>query len=285
MTFINKKEYRVWGIKRSGNHAIINWIFSQLQGKVVFLNNCYPVGTKKLNIYEGVGRIDCKGINYWDFKNKTFFWEKDPFINKSIVTYSKKDTRFNREKFKQLNKEAIIVNFEDRNIELTKNLFDSSHDILVGSSEKIFSIIILRDPFNLLASIYKKWGEKAFSSSAILWKEYAKIFIEYQQNNNDYLCPISYNQWVTDVTYREKIAAKLQITFTDEGKSEVTNFGGGSSFEGLSSAQQAENMDVLNRWQQFQDDEIFNSVFKDSELVGLSKDIFGFIPNTNILVN
>ncbi|MGB5594791.1 MAG: hypothetical protein WBM62_12250, partial [Crocosphaera sp.] len=141
----NNQEIRVFGLKRSGNHAIINWLFQQITGKVVFLNNCYPAG-KKLNLYTGKGRIDCKGINYWDFKHRRFFFEKNPFAGKEIISYSKKDERLQSEKLKSTLKSAVIISFENKDINQMSTLLDQNHDELVGKSQKIFSIIILRDP-------------------------------------------------------------------------------------------------------------------------------------------
>ncbi|MGD1805710.1 hypothetical protein ACP6PL_09770 [Dapis sp. BLCC M126] len=39
LEIVNQKEIRVAGMKRTGNHAIINWVKSQHTGEVGFLNN------------------------------------------------------------------------------------------------------------------------------------------------------------------------------------------------------------------------------------------------------
>ena len=36
---VNQKEIRVAGMRRTGNHTIINWVKSQHAGKVEFINN------------------------------------------------------------------------------------------------------------------------------------------------------------------------------------------------------------------------------------------------------
>jgi len=285
MEYKNKKEYRVFGIKRSGNHAIINWIFTQSFPPVVFLNNCYPIGSKTLSIYEGIGRIDCKGINYWDYKQKILPWETNPFNNEYKITYSKKDSRFKFDKLKNCEDKIIITSFEDRNIDNINLLFDYNHDLLVGSSEKIFNLIILRDPFNLLASIHKKWMDKDLYLYANLWKEYARKYIEYRESNQTNLININYNRWVVEQNYRESLAKKLDITFTDEGKCKVTNFGGGSSFDGISSNKNAEEMGIFERWKQFMNDPAFCDLFKDEELIDLSQTIFGNVPETSQLIS
>lgn len=278
-TIINNKEIRVFGIKRSGNHAIINWIFSQIPGQVVFANHCYLAG-KEIRIYKGTGRIDCKGINYWDFKKKYFFFERNPFFNKEIVTYSKNDQRFNGQKLKQHPKEAIIVSFEEKDIENFSDLMDRYHEQWVGKSQEVFSIVILRDPFNVLASIYQKWGKENLKNIAVLWEKYAQVYLSYQKSADRYRLGINYNQWLTDVNYRQAITERLQIPFDDLKKELVANFAGGSSFDGLSYQQEGQKMDVLNRWQTFREDPEYYSLFNNPQLLKLSEEIFGIIPGT-----
>jgi len=41
-SFVNKKELLVVAMKRSGHHAIINWILQNTQGKTCFLNDIPP---------------------------------------------------------------------------------------------------------------------------------------------------------------------------------------------------------------------------------------------------
>jgi hypothetical protein len=276
---INNQEIRVFGIKRSGNHAIINWLFYQIPGQVVFANHCY-LSKQELRIYKGTGRIDCKGINYWDFKRKYFFFERNPFFNQEIVTYSKNDKRFNSQKLKQHPKDALIISFEDKDIAQFSQLLEQFSEQWVGKSQEIFSIVILRDPFNLLASIYKKWGQENLKTVASLWEEYAQTYLSYQENPDGHYLGINYNQWLTDVNYRQAITERLQIPFDDSKKDMVANFAGGSSFDGLSYQQDGQKMNVLNRWQTFQEDSEYYNLFKNPQLLKLSEEIFGIIPGT-----
>lgn len=277
MGVINNKEIRVFGLKRSGNHAIINWLFYQIPGVAIFLNNCYPAG-QKLNLYQGKGQIVGKGINYWDFKRKIFF-EKNPFANQTTVSYSKEDRRLNHKKLRELPKNALIISFENRNINQISALLDKKHNELVGNSNEVFSVIILRDPFNLFASVYKKWGEKSLIQSADLWKEYAQAFMEYESKKSRYFLGINYNNWVTQLSYRQSIVEKIQIPFDDSAKNVVANFAGGSSFDEMSYESDAHQMSVFNRWQVFEHDEKFRRLF-EPEIIELTEQIFGRIPGT-----
>jgi len=286
MDFINQKEYRIFGIKRSGNHAIINWIFSQIQGKSVFLNNCYLEGNKKLKLYDGVGRIECRGINYWDFKKKLIFWERLPDFevdDPDIIIYSKNDKRFKSEKLKLSVKNGLIISFENRDIDTLSYYLNKDHDQLVGKSQDIFSLIILRDPFNLFASNYKKWGKQSIENITDLWKNFAKKYIEYQNSNDPNFIGVNYNKWFKDKNYRQEIVELLKLNFTDENINQVREFGDGSSFDGYSPEIKASDLDVLNRWQSFENDPLYRALFLDGEIFDLSEQIFGYIPQTEKL--
>ena len=42
MEIINKVEFRIVSLARSGHHGIINWIIGQCPGKVCYLNGAKP---------------------------------------------------------------------------------------------------------------------------------------------------------------------------------------------------------------------------------------------------
>jgi hypothetical protein len=284
MNVVNQKEIRIFGIKRSGNHAIINWLLNQIPGKVVFLNNCYPAG-KKLNIYDGIGTINCKGVNYWDFKRKFIFFERNPFQEQTIISYSREDKRFNQQKLKKHPKDCVIISFENKDIHQMTTMLNNDHDNLVGSSGDIFSCVIIRDPFNLFASSYKKWGKEYLTQIIPMWKQYANLFIQSQQIPVQKFEFIVYNQWFIDKNYRKTIAEKLEIKFEDTEIDSIANFGGGSSFDGISNNVKAQELKVLTRWQIFQDDEYFRSLFQDTEIIDLSSKIFGVTPEIQDFIN
>ena len=107
-----------------------------------------------------MGTIQCQGIDYWDFKRKLIFFERNPFKGQSTIAYSREDKRFDHQKLKNHPKDTLIISFEGKDINQMNTMIDNDHDNLVGASAKIYCIIILRDPFNLFTSIYKKWGKE-----------------------------------------------------------------------------------------------------------------------------
>ena len=78
------------------------------------------------------------------------------------------------------------------------------------------------------------------------YKNRARFFLKNYLKHNK-IC-INYNQWFFDIEYRQKIAKKLQMEFSDAGIDIVLGLGGGSSFDGKQFDGQATSMNVLNRY-------------------------------------
>ncbi len=74
------------------------------------------------------------------------------------------------------------------------------------------------------------------------------------------------------------------MDFRDTGFNVVKNYGGGSSFNGTEFNNKVIKMDVLNRWQEFIDDEEYRKMFSN-EIMEYSQKIFGHIEGTEDLIN
>jgi hypothetical protein len=116
-----------------------------------------------------------------------------------------------------------------------------------------------------------------------MWIEYAKEFLEetsYLSNNK---VVINYNLWFSDISYRQKISAALNLEFSDAGLNYVSSYGGGSSFEQQNFTGNAQQMDVTNRWKLFLDNDEFLKLIKNDELLHYSEKIFGKLPDTELI--
>ncbi len=249
---VNKKEIRVVGLRRTGNHGIINWIKSQNSGEVWHLNNILV----KQNPYR---------VNYHHFPEER--WRREALGNFSL-------------------KECLIYSYEDWSLEqIADPHFEKKHDLYFGKSETRYDILILRDPFNLLASRFKRNYmnvKENHQTVEQLWIAYAKEFLGQTQHLKYNKICINYNQWFLDVEYRKQISEKLGLQFSDEGFSKVKG-GGGSSFDSRNYDGQAYKMDVQNRWKVFADDENYLKLLKNEEILEYSKRIFDHISETEIL--
>lgn len=270
-TIVNQKEIRVVGLKRSGNHAIINWIAKQQEGHIKHLNNLMP------------GRNPYR-----------FLYEHYPKLNLA---------REVRGQFSQ--KDCLIYSYENCQLyEVVDREFEWKHDIYLGKSQERYDVLILRDPFNMLASelhrqakqskgqgeiinyYFKGKGKNKIQNVDIieLWISYAKEYLRETQYLNQNKVTINYNLWATNVDYRKEIAEQLKLTFSDRGIQEVRRYGGGSSFEGLERDGQATTMDVLNRWKTLADDPDYRRLMDNPAAFEYSERIFGHIPGTECLL-
>ena len=262
---INNIEIRIVGLRRSGNHAIINWLASHYNRKICFLNDVKPITNPFLT-----------------FKKNTIIFNKDFY--KEFNIDKEKCGKFSKKK-------CLMYSYEDESL---KNIFHKNfkknHDKFVGKSKKIYNIIILRDPFNMFASRFalnyhsrKKNFLKEFKIRE-LWKSYAREYL----GETDYLgknkITINYNLWFSNNNYRRSIENKLGLKPNDEKIREILNFGNGSSFDGMKFNGDANKMKVLERWKILANDEIYKFILKDKQLIKYSNKIFGKIPETENII-
>jgi hypothetical protein len=146
-------------------------------------------------------------------------------------------------------------------------------DTYAGPSDRVCNVLVLRDPYNCLASHIKLFGHSMTLEKISIWKQHA---LEYS-GRTAYLpsdtIKISYNSWFTDLIYRESLSAALGLDFSDRGLAVEGNSPPfRTKFE--SAVTDARKMAVLDRWKTFADDPKYVRLF-DEELHGLAGEIFG----------
>ncbi len=146
-----------------------------------------------------------------------------------------------------------------------------------GNSRESDSLIILRDPYNTFASWFQKnW--RVTPEIIKLWKSYAYEFMGITNHLKSPKISVSFNQWFSDRSYRQRLADSLGLRFTDRNLNSVSFHGSGSSFDEQSLNEKAQEMKILNRFHNYLGDAKFLQIFEnDPELDKLSKDIFGSI--------
>ena len=193
-TIENIKTYNFYGLRRSGNHAILEWLIQNIGGP------------ENRNIIKHRRIIQCGRAVYINEAN-TYASHKDIEL----------DVTFCQSAF-----ENTIIAYED----VPTNYYLSN----TSNSQKI---VILRDIFNLFSSRYKyknkhpeeiarymtsmRIDEKAIE----VWKEHA---------NSDALI-ILFEKWIESKEYRDSICKRLGIPNHDITDT-MTEFGEGSSFTG-----------------------------------------------------
>ena len=269
----NKNELRVLGLQRSGNHAITNWICPQCPGRVVYLNDVKP-GKSVFLAYNGILG------NNGDVKYVLF--NLQPSVTIGDFTFNIEEER----KGNLTGKDFLILSFEDRYpAKLLSEYMEENRRNHIGDSLKKYDILILRDAFNFFASRCAEWniwsGIKDKRQLVELWKVYAREYLGETGCLTNNKVVISFNDWFLKKEYRQMLADRLNLPFSDEGLNNM--IGGGSSFDGLKFENNPQQMKVTERWKQLVDDDFYRDIFQDKELVELSNRIFGEIPGTEVL--
>jgi|18_taG_2_1085343.scaffolds.fasta_scaffold57896_1 hypothetical protein len=225
------KIIRVWAIRRSGHHAVINWIKGCLEQE------------------NSVGLVNAL---FMPFHKKTFDGYQEIIKNKpDYLIYNIEDESFN--KMRDGRDTRLVDKLNEYN--LPKKV---DHEIYV-----------MRDPFNCFASrlvaskvrptVTKKLG--AVSERVInLYLEYFAKFQEKESTNEVF---IDFNRWFSNRGYRVKLSKRFNVPFTDEGLGVVSTWGGGSSFDHYKYRKggQGMKMDVLNRWKKLKGNKKYMSIF------------------------
>jgi len=266
---INDHELRVFGLQRSGIHAVINWIIQQSSGPTVFLNDIKSVtGNPFLETDDA----------------HSFAWEASP--RRFDLTLERSGHH--------ASKKYLLLGYEDTDLRYLPIDFDRTIHQGVGESRKILNLLIIRDPYNLFASrmgflnTANRYPMRQFPERAVeLWKVHAREALGATSALEPRRVVILYNRWFSDQAYRQELAAELGLEFTDRGidsvpgvdlpKVEFARFGCGSSFDNQRFHGQAQAMDVNARWKRYRHDRFYRSLFDDGEIRELSKQLFGNI--------
>lgn len=233
MPSVNRTEVRALAMRRSGHHAVIHWILRQVRGLGLFLNDCRLDGQGNV-----VGNRFSRSVNPAG--------EEDP-------------------------NDLYLCNFEDLGVEELAALFRQVRSR--GRSLRVLHLLVVRDPFNWVASRLK--AEPGLPLEGLLerWKGHVRECLGRTRILPD-LVPVDFSRWVADAGYRAGLAAALGLDFDDRGYREV-ELPGLSSFD--TGRVVEDNSVVLERWRDFRDDEAYLAAL-DAEVIELAEAFFGFNP-------
>jgi hypothetical protein len=282
----NEYEIRVFGVKHSGQHAIINWIATLFDEPVYFFNNCGwgfdPYRTKRT-----------RGIRV------------GTTIENIFVSLPKfRDTEEEElDKIKRIPKKCLMYSYENVYIDrVYRRKKPATPEGIVGISRKTFDVVMLRDIFNLAATTLKYTGRMFLGRdragddeylSQFDYKNYLRIdtfktmfdlvaheFLDKSNHLREPKVCISFNDWFISKGYRECIASKFGLLNNEISVNIVAGVGNrGSRFDDFEYDGKAQEMNILERWKHFKDNEAFWDLMREWEdSVSLSNEIFGEIP-------
>lgn len=253
----NKREMRVYSAIRFGHHGIINWIVHHFENnKVCYFDSLEP---KQDTIYTKPNlKRYCKTRASYNSNSPT-----QPYFDESNFK------QLSMQDFIRMDKECLIHSYQKM---ITRREVRDIHKQYNGKSEEVRDIVIIRDPYNHLAS--KFVGKKIISRYAKNQISHIKKF--YKEALSHKVLPngivINYNQWVLSEEYRQSVSTKLCIKFSDVGLKVMATCG--SSFDGMFYDGKADEMKVLNRWRNVCKKKWFGIVMADDELTQITKQLF-----------
>lgn len=138
-------------------------------------------------------------------------------------------------------------------------------------------IIVIRDWHNWVASyVASRNGFREFidDSLADLWIEQAKEALGLSKYL-DNAVHVKFPMWFSNTEYRSDLAALLGIPTGSKGLDDVSNHGGGSTFDGTSFNGSGSQMNVLRRFESMMSNPHYRFLVDNPKAIALDKELFG----------
>jgi len=231
--FINQREIMVNALQRSGHHAFIVWM----------LENC------PRHLF-----LNC--VQDDRFLRPRFVSQRPElrFVNDLDLSIEREDAG------DLTPKELIAYNTEGFLIADALSIFRSPAKAgRIGRSRSAFFTVLLRDPFNNLASLAtrSRGNSDKLETKVALWLDHFEAFKKGATGATETV-PVLYNRWLRDEAYKRQLAERFGIT-AGEGPSEIVQWGGGSSFGDT----RIDASEIELRWQRVKDLPVYRNLFRD----------------------
>ena len=229
-----------YGMRRSGNHAILNWLLCNL--------------SQKKNIIKIKHRLVSSG-------NSCYLNAINEYVN-TKPKILEIDFKFAEVSFKN-----IVVSYEDVPINYQTKY-----------TTNFPKIIVMRDINNLVASRLKKIkedneGKKMAKYLFNVNEKFFKSWITHASISRNEAYIIKFEEWISSKKIRDKISSDLGLKNIDYYQS-ISNYGGGSSFSGTS--KRPEVSELNNRWKEVEIDSDLKKIINSEEILKLRK-LHGYI--------
>lgn len=234
---IFERAFFLFGLRRSGNHALCDWLAGHFAPEeVVYLNSADLAGYRNTGARFSV-----------DF-GKYRYLERAPDQRVLIIGYENIDPVLF-----PLARNARVARRAEALI-LLRDLPNMAASIARGARE--------------MPAFAYRYRVRDFPD---LWCRYARLHLAPPSPWR----PVSYNSWVADAAYREALQDALGLPRSEVGRDRVSPYGGGSSFEGTAQDGEGSSMAVLARWEEMRDDPLFQFlILAEEEALALNAQLF-----------
>ncbi len=211
---------QVFGMRRAGNHAVINWIMRnppENSSGTIFLNNCRP-------------------------------WRDPVESRKSLEVNGKRRGDKTDTMATAGSSPLVVVSYED----CPPPAADVGKSIMRGfkADDVDHVVVVYRGFLNWSASLLKKLrgnpGYSPVTRSRILLRsieQYAEVLDRLKYPNVIGIC---YDAWVTAPAYRAEKLGQLGLPVKDNALGDIQRYGGGSSFQ--QEAAKGQDLGAHKRW-------------------------------------
>lgn len=242
---------RMFGMRRSGNHAVAGWLQRNApDGRAVFLNNCKPAAHPFKSF---------RGIE----------------VNRTPGPVRKAKADLAAAAGQARDGALLLISYED----CCPGDFSLDQPVSGGFAEELLTgnILIIRSFLNWAASLLKKMQPNpSYTLSqrcGILLRSFATYtrMLELAGQAGDLgLTVVRYDDWVADAESRNRTLDALGLAARDNTLGAVQRYGGGSSFQ--KDAATAADLQTSQRWQQMAENAEFQAVLhlaaRDAALLG-----------------
>ncbi|NND61312.1 MAG: hypothetical protein HKN49_13725 [Gammaproteobacteria bacterium] len=243
-------------MQRSGQHLVIRWI-AHCAESALHLNNC---------------RFERRGLQYvlaaWNARRIIYRGGEvdDASLEDSVLLR----TDLTGQQF-----DLILYSLEDP--DLTELQL---RRVLARPHTR--GVLIMRDPFNWLASVMHRdvGNPNAVLRKLALYKQHLRNALGDENGTGQPLVVVNFGRFLRSESYRLDLAMELGLTVTDVAEhslAEIADFGGGSSFSGTA-AEDNHAKKVESRWEHFMDDATYRELISDNELQSLARRLFSDSP-------
>ncbi len=204
--------FRIFGMRRSGNHAVIDWLRRNIGEPSLFINDC-------------LAGDPLDSFQYIELNERKY---GTPFRNRGNRAEKLKK---NREDWKH-----HVVSYEDQPPNLKK-----LHKLTQGYQRETDwkNVIVYRSFPNWLASFYNLLMVEEFDTKRGVSGPMAIVPFVQLYKNMSYVAAsaptkfvmIDFDLWVSDQTYRARLLQELEIEEIDNSTGKQSEYGGGSSFK------------------------------------------------------
>jgi hypothetical protein len=255
--------YRVWGIRRSGNHAVIGWILKHMGEPYVHFNDIQVPRDPLMP-----GGVSISGLPVWRYKRGLLRKIRHSFRPRRKTTFAGSDPYIDYERLAALSGlRCRVFSYEDKLV----TEFDEVLDVAVPGETRR-SVVLLRDPFNLFASLLKAGlFTLRLDELPAIYARHADEFLRQQETG---LIGINYNEWFQEPRYRISIARRLGFDTNGAPYDDVPSQGGGSSFSAREYRGQASRMDVFGRWRHAAEHADFQRLINAPQVRAAAETIF-----------